>query len=133
MCHRPRCPDLVNLEFRRTPSRRRFKNFCAGSRSIHCPPVFSAVPTSRVLRSLLGFATLAKGGDAKEADKPKSGSNAPLRSCYFDGGDIHAQDLARCNRIRRFIHIQYWSPRRWYMVRALRHWLGRDELRFLLI
>ena len=33
----------------------------------------------------------------------------------------------------RSIPVHYWSPCRWYMVRALRHWLGRDELRFLLI
>jgi hypothetical protein len=39
--------------------------------------------------------------------------------------------FARCYHIRRYIPVHYWTPCRWHMERALRYWLGRDELRFL--
>ena len=61
----------------------------------------------------------------------KSNLASPVQ--FDDGGGIHVQDLVRCRHIRRFIPIHYRSPCRWYLVCALRHWLGRDELRFLLI
>jgi len=61
----------------------------------------------------------------------KSNLASPVQ--FDNGGGIHVQDLVRCRHIRRFIPIHYRSPCRWYLVCALRHWLGRDELRFLLI
>ena len=77
-----------------------------------------------------GFSTLRK---AAMQWTPTSRRNTPHRPCYFDDrGGIHARDLDRCYHIRRFISVHY-CPRRWYMVRPLRDWIRRDELRFLLI
>jgi hypothetical protein len=63
----------------------------------------------------------------------RAGVTPRIARAILSRGGIHAQDLARRYHIRRFVLVHYWSPCRWHMVRPLRHWLGRDELRFLLI
>jgi hypothetical protein len=108
------------------------------------PPSYRAAQLSGYLRqrnSVTGdccgdagrFSTLRTSARERTPTNEIKG-NSPHLPCYCDDrGGIHAQDLDACYHIRRFVPVHYWSPCGWYMVRPLRHWLGRDELRFLLI
>ena len=48
-------------------------------------------------------------------------------------GGIHAQHNGSSNLACDAIHINHCSARRWFVVRALRHWPWRHELRLLLV